>query len=319
MKKLFIIVIIILFASPLYPSAENQTTGLKMEELAIQVMPEYSYHPKDTEKKYPPLLIGYQGTYLNQSKQAQKGKIEIPLPKNQKNIRIGFVADYSSDLSELHELEYELDQKRGIVSWQTSTEILPNDLYKFVIEFYSDDIKEKSGSKKFEYTFISFTDIPLVNITFLEPLKTESTRLLPKPESHQENPYGMNMFLYQIAGMKMGEELTYEMTYKRTSSKTTVEMMNQIDGNEQQKPIKEKKVAKNELYLVIASIGAISFFFALLIILFFKYKKQTKKQLMTTKDSNPTTINAKAQLRNKLIKGEISNREYDQLIKKKHY
>lgn len=314
MKKLVSILIIVLFVLPLNSFASESEPSLKMEELAIQVMPEYSYHPKDTKKNQPPLLIGYQGTFINTSKEAQKGMMKIPIPTNLKDIQIGFVADYSSDLSEMYEIEYEFDQEQGTISWETTNDIQPGDLYKFVIEFYSNEIKDKSNTKSFEYTFKSFADIGLVNITFLEPLKTESTVIKPAPETHQENPYGMNMFMYQIQGMKTGDEKSYQLSYKRSSSNTTVELMNQIDPNKEEKPAVPKKVESNELYIVIGGVGVFCLISAFIIIVFLKNKKRVppkKEGRISSIQQDEKTI-----IRSRLIQGEISKEDYDQQVRK---
>ena len=105
---------------------------------------------------------------------SQKGKIEIPLPMDEKNFRIGFVADYSSDLSQMYEIQYELDLKKGTISWETSRDIEPGDQYKFVIEFYIDAIKANGNSKSLDYTFKSFADITMVNLTVMEPMITSN-------------------------------------------------------------------------------------------------------------------------------------------------
>lgn len=314
MKKLVSILIIVLFVLPLNSFASESEPPLKMEELAIQVMPEYSYHPKDTKKNHPPLLIGYQGTFINTSMEAQKGMMKIPIPSNLKDIQIGFVADYSSDLSEMYEIEYEFDQEQGTISWETTNDIQPGDLYKFVIEFYSNEIKDKSNTKSFEYTFKSFADIGLVNIIFLEPLKTESTVIKPAPETHQENPYGMNMFMYQIPGMKTGDEKSYQLSYKRSSSNTTVELMNQIDPNKEEKPAVPKKVESNELYIVIGGVGVFCLISAFIIIVFLKNKKRVppkKEGRISSIQQDEKTI-----IRSRLIQGEISKEDYDQQVRK---
>lgn len=317
MKRVISILVIILFVLPLNSNAESESNPLKMEELAIQVMPEYSYHPKDTKKNRPPLLIGYQGTLKNHSNKVQKGNIEIPIPSNLKNIQIGFVADYSSDLSEMYEIEYVIDKKHRTVSWQTTKELQPGDLYKFVIEFYSNNVKQISNTRTLDYSFTSFTNIDLVNITFLEPLKTDSTKLTPTPENHQENPYGMNMFMYQIPKMKTGDTQTYQLTYKRSSTQTTVEIMNQIDPNLKDQPVKPKKVESNELYMIIGGVAVFCMISVFLLILFFKYKKRISSEPIHSTSLNTNLLDEKAQLRNKLIQGEISKKEYDRSVKKK--
>jgi hypothetical protein len=317
MKRFLIILIIVWFLLPLESLAANSDSPLKMEELAIQVMPEYSYHPKDTKKNHPPLLIGYQGTFINTSDKAQIGMVKIPIPTNLKDIQIGFVADYSSDLSEMYEIEYEFDQDQKTISWQTTNDIQPGDLYKFVIEFYSNEIIDKSNTKSFNYTFKSFTNIDLVNITFLEPLKTESTVIKPAPETHQENPYGMNMFMYQIPGMKTGEEKSYQLTYKRSSKNTTVELMNQIDPNKEEKTAEPKKVESNELYMVIGSVGVFSLISAFIIIVLLKNKKKVPLRPRNEQKDQAAHKDENVLLRNKLIQGEISKEAYEKQVRKK--
>src|SRR3954451_5954647 len=138
MKRLLFLSSVLLLFNPSITNAEETQNILSMQELSIKVMPEFTYHPNDVNKEHPPLLIGYQGTMLNQSDQPQKGQIELPLPLGDKNFRIGYVADYSSDLSKVYEIEYIIDQENGTISWTTSEEIQPNDVYKFVVEFYTD-------------------------------------------------------------------------------------------------------------------------------------------------------------------------------------
>lgn len=162
----------LLLWKPLFPlAAEEELNVLTMEELSIKVMPEFTYHPNDDKKDHPPLLIGYQGTMRNQSEQPQKGQIEIPLPMGDKNFRIGYAADYSSDLTKVYEIEYIMDPNKGTISWTTSEEIKPNDVYKFVIEFFTDTISVEKKKKTLSYQFKSFTDIGLFNVSFIEPPK----------------------------------------------------------------------------------------------------------------------------------------------------
>jgi hypothetical protein len=316
MKKFIMLISILLFVFPLSTLAEKKDSTLILEELSIQVLPEYYYHPKDTKKNHPPLLIGYQGTFKNPSDQALKGKINIPLPRNLKDLQIGFVADYSSNLSEMYEIEYELNKDLGTVSWETTNDIQPGDLYKFVVEFYSNEIKQSKEEKSFTYTFESFTDIGLVNITFLEPLKTESTKIIPAPETHQENPYGMNMFMYQLAGLKLGDKKSYEVNYKRSNSQTTVEIMNQIAPNQKEEPIKPKKVESNELYMVIGGVGAFSLIASLILILFLKKRNRVAIEPAVVGKNSSVLDEEKALLRVQLIQGEITQKEYDDRIRK---
>ncbi|MFP7299437.1 hypothetical protein [Neobacillus niacini] len=255
MKKVFIninfLLCILLLFNPAAISAEDNQLILNMEELSIKVMPEFAFHPNDKEKEHPPLLIGYQGTMRNQTDQPQKGQIEIPLPLNDKNFRIGYVADYSSDLSKVYEIEYILDQEKGTISWTTSEEIQPNDVYKFVVEFYTDTLKVDKERKSLSYPFKSFTDIGLFNVSFIEPLRAEKFVLNPAPEEKNTHGDEEGVHSYYFQGIKAGEEKNFTLTYERTETTPTVEM---IEKQEQQ-PLNNNENKKNPRILSIAAVS----------------------------------------------------------------
>lgn len=292
------------------------TQILTMEELSIQLMPEYSYHPEDKEKDQPPLLIGLHGTLMNKSDQPQKGKIEIPLPLKAADFQIGFVSDYSRDQSEMNEIEYEIHKEKSTISWTTSEEIQPGELYKFVIEYYSDEIEANKKDRSFNYKFESFTDIGLVRILFLEPLEAENFRLTPASDSHQENGYGMNMFMYQIQGMKVNETKEIQLEYKRTETKTTMEMMNEIGGKEaSQDVLKENKPPS--IGVMVGGVGGISGAMAVVLVIFLK-KREKKKPKQNADAEKVLTSNEyeikRKQLRGKLLQGEITEGQYQELL-----
>ncbi|WP_059171463.1 hypothetical protein [Bacillus sp. FJAT-27445] len=306
----FLIIFLMMPASALGEEKENGV--LKLEELSIQVMPEFANHPNDKELKQPPLLIGYQGSLINDSAKAQKGKIEIPLPVDEKNFRVGFAADYSSDLSQMFEINYELDLEKGTLSWETSREIEPNDQYKFVIEFYTDAIKTKGSKKMLDYSFKSFADITLVNLTVLEPMNASTVKLNPPAsEAPHENPYGLQMHTYQIKGMKAGQEQSFTLSYDRNETKTTNELLKAAGENSV--PEKAVKTEKIPLGLTIAGISAASLLIAGLLILFLKRKRLPA----ATVAIEPSAARAKkAQLRKMLMDGSITEAEYNELQRK---
>lgn len=308
----------LILSTPGLSYAENKTPVLKLEELNIQVMPEYAKHPKDTDNDNPPLLIGYHGTLMNTSDVAQKGQIEIPLPMNDEKFRIGFVADYSQDLKELNEIEYKLDKNTNTISWETTKNIQPNESYKFVVEYYTEQIKAKKDSKTLTYQFKSFADIGLASVVFLEPLKSSNFKLTPEADSHQENGYGMNMFLYQYQGLKPNEVKEFKLEYKRSEERTTMELMEEMAGSAAHGG--EAAVKKNETlptWVIIAAVGGFSVLAAVLIVFLLKRKKKTsavssKKGTEKTKDLEAK----KARLRAMLLEGSISEEEYNELSKK---
>lgn len=274
MKKLLIniniIICLLLLLNPSITAGEENQNILSMEELSIRVMPEFAYHPNDEKKDHPPLLIGYQGTMRNQSEQPQKGQIEIPLPVEDKNFRIGYVADYSSDLSKVYEIEYILDQEKGTISWTTSEEIQPKDVYKFVVEFYTDTIMVEKEKKSLSYQFKSFTDIGLFNVSFIEPLEAEKVVLDPAPEEKNTHGDEIGVHSYFFQGLKSGEEKSYTLTYERADTKPTVEMMEK----QEQQPIDIEENKKGPAILSIAAVSGIGLIAAGAFVFFMKRKRE---------------------------------------------
>ncbi|WP_419955864.1 hypothetical protein ACN6MT_10885 [Neobacillus niacini] len=254
MKKLLLNINILLFLlilNPVVTAAEENRNILTLEELSIKVMPEYAYHPNDVKKDHPPLLIGYQGTMRNLSDQPQKGHIELPLPMEEQNFRIGYVADYSSDLSKVYEIEYIINQEKGTISWTTSEEIQPNDVYKFVVEFYTDTIMVEKEKKVVSYQFKSFTNIGLFNVSFIEPLKAQNVKMDPETEKKKTHADEDGVHSYFFKGLKAGEEKSFTLSYERNETSTAIEMME----TQKQQPIDS---AANEKSPAILSIAAVS-------------------------------------------------------------
>lgn len=319
MKKMsFLWTLILCFslATPMIAGAEESEKPLKMEELTVQVLPEYSYHPKAKETAQPPLLIGYHASLINNTENPLKGKIEIPLPTKEKNFKLGFVADYSADLREMNEIEYELDEQTGVISWETSREIEPQEVYKFVIEYYTNSIVVSKDKKTLEYSFTSFADIGLMNLIFVEPLKTDSFKLEPASESQQKNGYNLNMFLYQMNGMKAGEEKKVKLVYERNDDRTTAEIIEEMAGKTGQEAAAttKKNEEKISTWMVASVVGGTTVLASIL--LFFLLKKRSKKTKPEVKAKEENMEIKKAKLRKMLVEGQITEDEYNELLKK---
>ncbi|AGK55283.1 hypothetical protein [Bacillus sp. 1NLA3E] len=299
-------------------NVDTNSPILSMEELSIQLMPEYSYHPMDKKKDHPPLLVGLHASLMNKSAQPQRGQIEIPLPVKSKDFRIGFVADYNRDGSKMNEIEYDINKDRGTISWTTSEDVQPGEFYKFVVEYYTNDIKVNQKKNTLDYQFKSFANIGLVRILFLEPLKTNSFKLTPAAESHQENGYGMNMFMYQIQGMIPDQTKKFHLEYKRSDSKTTMDIMAEMGD----KTAKQGQVKKNKtlsMGVMVGGVGGISGVVAILVLLFLKRKAKKKKKETSLPDIDlgQTDLETKKKrLRGMLLEGNISEEEYQELLRK---
>ncbi len=266
MKQLFTITVILICSLllPSISSAEDQSAPLKMEELSIKVLPEFAFHPSDQKKAHPPLLIGYQGTLVNQLDHAVEGKIEIPLPTKEANFRVGYAADYSSDLKTVHELNYELDKQTGTISWKTSEKIEPQQRYKFIIEYYTDNLKTDENKRSLFFKFKSFADIDLVTIDVTQPYKAGKLKLTPAPAENKHSD-GENSAAYFFQNVKKGDVKSFTLKYTRNETEPTLDLL-------KEKAAKEKK-PENRHYAEIAGFSGLVLVLALAGILFFRLKK----------------------------------------------
>lgn len=293
---------------------EQEENPLKLEELTVQVLPEYSYHPKDEEKEGIPLLVGYHGSFMNVSEQPVKGIIEIPLPVHEQNFRIGFVADYSADLREMYEIEYVLDEQKGTISWETSRDIEPQEMYKFVIEYYT-NISHSGKTRELDYEFTSFAEIGLFNLIFVEPLKTDSFKLTPQAETHQKNTFNMNMFLYQQANMQPGDVKNIHLEYEREDDRLTIEILEDMAGSdEHMQQVTKTNDEKIPLGKIIVIIGSVTIILGGLMIFFLKKHSKRNKMAETVERKDSLEVK-KAKLRTMLLEGSITEEEYQQLLK----
>ena len=264
MKKLWFIMVVVWAAiSPSICFAEENANIFNLEELTIQIMPEFAYHPNDQQKENPPVLIGYHGYMVNNSDQPQRGQIEIPLPMADEEVQIGYVADYSSDLKNVYELEYALDRKQGVITWTTSEEIQPQERYKFVIEFYSDALTVQQAKKSLKYQFTSFADIGLLNVVVTKPDKAKNMRLTPEANdrSHAD---GENTFSYLFQDVKAGDEKSFSLQYERSEEKPDLELM------ATEKITKEKKWNN----LAVGAFSGVSLLSASAIVILIKKRKK---------------------------------------------
>lgn len=271
MKRLFSVICFLICLS-LLPSvslAENVNSPLSMDELSIKILPEFAFHPADKNRTHPPLLVGYQGTLINKLDHSVKGRIQIPLPIHEKNFRIGYVADYSSDLKKAYQIQYTLDKRKGVITWTTTEPIESQGRYKFIIEFYTDSLIVNKDKRSLFYKFKSFADIGLVDISITQPSQSKNVKLNPSPA---ENGHNDNTFTYYFQKVKAGEEKKFTLTYNRSETKTTMQLLNA------KKPNKEKesntRSAKKPNYLVTGSIGGAGLLLTSTFILFIKNRKR---------------------------------------------
>lgn len=299
-------------------SAETKEKApFQIEQMNIQVLPEYSFHPEDEDKEQPPLLFGYHLTLINTSDVPQKAHIEFPLPFEEQGFKLNAVGEYSNDQEEIKEIQYKFDEKTGVISWETMEEVDPQGIYKYVIEFYTNSIQESGDTKTFSYHFKSFSDIGAINLTFVEPLMTDSFTLEPAPEKHQQNSMNINLYTYTLEGMKSGEEKTFQLNYERKESRTTSDLLLAMADSDYHHGTTVKSVHKIPGWKIAIVVGGIALIAAAILIVILQ--SRSKKLNVNEEEKNKNASKAdvrRSQLRSMLLEGRITDKEYRELIKK---
>lgn len=295
---------------------EKINDSLYMEELTIQVLPEFAYHPEDEDKEELSVLVSYNGTYKNETDEPVKGEIAIPLPVEDKGFQVGYVGDYNAELTQRNDLEYEVNKEEQTVTWKTSDEVQPGERYKFVIEYYTSDIEADGENKQLTYKFTKFEETGMLNLFIVEPLKTAGFEMSPTFESHQQNQFGMNMFYFPLKDLDIGNETEIEVSYKRNDPLVSTEILQQIHTELQ--GMQENETPS--LSSTIAIIGGISVV-AIAILIFILMKRKNKPspaEKANKRNSNETDDDKQlkvARLRAMLIDGKITEEEYEELLK----
>lgn len=290
--------------------------SLKLDQLVIQILPEYTNYLNDKEQDGPPLMVVYFGTIKNTSDEPQKGQFKIPLPVEQKNFRLGFVGAVDKKQEDVTEVKYNFDKKTGIVSWKTNDEIDPNGSYKFMIEFYTTDIKESGEKKQLDYQFKSFTNIGMVHLIFVEPLETDSFKLSPEPTMKQTNSSNLNMYSYIFKNVETDKKITVHLKYERKEEQTTKEIMASMTSS----GMGHSESGENESTMpgweVAGIIGGISLIaVAVLIFVLWRRSKRLTRNVDEMKEEKTEGDMRKELIQSMLSDGRITKEEYDSLIR----
>ncbi|WP_059171099.1 hypothetical protein [Bacillus sp. FJAT-27445] len=312
------------------------------KELQIQVMPEFDY-PENWPKEEPSLLVGLYGTITNKSGQDYTGKVEVPVPANEKNFQVYLVAEFPSDDKPEVQRPFEVDKEKGVISFTPENPIKKDEVYKFVVEYYSNPIEVK-GTKNFTYEYTAPADIETMDVIIYAPLKSSEISMDPKPSSTQKSEYGEQIAFYQQKDAKKGSSFNYKVSYKKEGNDSTLSM---IDKNKA--PNDENHTGSTATDQVAANsggnggekqnrpiigaaggviIGASIIIAAMLIFFGLRNKAENRKTSATPKKNkgknssdqkqrmNPSHADEIKELRRKLLNGKIDQETYDEQVKK---
>ncbi len=301
MKKLTILFLTLGFF--LTASTVKAEESLRMNELKVEIMPEYNYHPDDKDKKDLPVLIGYHGTLENVTGKSLKGQVSIPLPMNAKNFRVGFVGEYSADRKDIAKVEYTIDENTRTISWEAKNELEAGKLYSFVIEFYVTGMNVKDATRNFNYTFESFAPITNLTINVVAPLNTETIGLSPDSQSQSKNSYGMDVFNYQFSNVKTLDKKAINIEYKRKETRTSLEILSEMEGKAHQQLQTRDNTFPEQTSYIMTALGSIVACGGVLI---FLMRRKVK----------PNVNEKQLRLQYMLRQGMVNKKEYNELLKR---
>lgn len=345
-KKWMALFVIASFLSSLFIPKANAETAYQAEkfpikEMQVQVMPEFDYPENWGTRDVLSLLVGQYGTITNKSGQDYEGKIEIPVPANDKGFEAVLVAEFPEENKPEVQRPFDVDKEKGIISWKPAKPLKNNETYKYVIEYYSRtiDVKDK---KRFTYELVNNADIEQLDVIFYAPMNASDIQLEPKAQDNSKNEYGEELYYSQYKNVKAGENLTYSFSYKKDGTESTMEAI-----NKQQPPNDEnhsgvtatdqvKSGGGNNTKQPIIGVGGASIIGIALIIagLFVylglkantqsshkaakgtKHNKQQPKKPTEKKVNKGSNAEEKKELRKKLLTGKIDQEMYDEEMKK---
>ncbi len=349
-KKLFALFVIMSFLSSfIIPNAFAESTfqpeKFPYTDMQIQVMPEFDY-PENWPKDTPSLLIGQYGTFTNKSGQDFDGKIELAVPAGEKGFQGYLVAEFPEDNKPEVQRPFDVDTKKGIISWKPSKAIKNNESYRFVVEYYTSSVDVKDN-RSFTFEYSNPVEIETLDVIFYAPMEAKEIKLEPKAPNNTKSEYGEELFYYQYKNVKAGENYKYSFSYQKEGFKSTLEAI-----NEKQPPNDENHTGVNGTATdqitggsggsggeagdrpLIGIGGAIVIGIAIIIAGVFVYlglkgKSQSApkassnkaanhhpKKQQVKKESKSIAADDKKELRKKLLTGKIDQETYDEEMKK---
>ncbi|WP_053367100.1 hypothetical protein [Bacillus sp. FJAT-27245] len=345
LKKLIVFLLIV--SSGFYVGASGTKAEGKFtpeqfpyKEMQIQVMPEFDY-PENWPKEEPSLLVGQYGTIVNKTGQDFSGKIEVPVPANEKNFQVYLVAEFPSDDKPEVQRPFEVDKEKGVISFAPENPIKKDADYKFVVEYYSNPINVME-KKSFTYEYTAPAAIETLDVIVYAPLKSTDITLEPKPASTQKSDYGEQIAFYQVKAAEKGSKHKYTVSYKKEGDASTLSMIDKNkapnDENHNGSSATDQLAANsggtggdNRRPIIGAAGGVIigvSIIIAGMFVFFGLRNKQEKRKnpAVFKKDKGKKTLQKQKmkpsndeeikELRKKLVNGKIDQETYDEQVKK---
>ncbi|MEH7107250.1 MULTISPECIES: hypothetical protein [Bacillaceae] len=345
-KKILALFIITAFITSLAIPKANAESAFAAEKfpyksMQIQVMPEFDYPEDWSSRNVPSLLVGMYGTITNNSGQDFDGKVEIPVPVNEKGFETALVAEFPKENEPEVQRPFDVDKEKGVITWKPKSTLKNNATYSFVIEYYTQSISVKD-QKNFTYQFTNNAEIEQLDVVFYAPMNAKNIQIEPKAQENSQNEYGEELYFYQYKNVKIGEPLKYTFAYKKDGTESSMEAISKknppndknhtgVNGTATDQITKNSK--DNSSRPIISASGASIIGIAIIIAGLFVYlglkgnskrpaqsgkhpKSHQNKSTPGKKDNKAVNAEAKKELRKKLLTGKIDQEMYEEEMKK---
>lgn len=281
---------------------------LSTDKLTIQLFPELSAYP-DSQINKPAILISYRGVMTNDTGIKYNGNIEVPVPTESTNFKIGLVTEVNADQTQ-ENLEYVVDNEKGLIYMSPSKPISINEQFEYDLQYYITPFDDTSH-RNYSFIFTANSDVELVEVLIYPPLGSRYFEL---------DPIGVNIitnklesYYYSYNNLNKDDKIEINFTYiKEDNIPTFDRLMLYSDNN-------NDLITRNNSANTVLMLTLILIFGLLLIILIIKQKSRLNLIGWKTPLIKEDEVSLK-QLRGLYINNKISEAEYykqrTQLLKK---
>ncbi|MCT8136332.1 hypothetical protein H1D32_00145 [Anaerobacillus sp. CMMVII] len=319
MKKLVrgfvLLVAVLLLQLTILPPNEalSDNQDMSLTQLNIKVMPEF-INPEGWDYNIPSLLVGYHGTFVNNSDLPFTGEIKFSAPTHLESFTPGFVAKFENyeDTNPVEE-DYTVNLEEGYFSWIPQNPIAPGEEYYFVVEYFVAAI-EGVVDRSFTFEYAADFDVENMSIDVYAPYRVENFKI-DKEADLNSMTFGLEFHMYEYTDVKQGEVYDLTVSYTKDNIVTTMEALNDFSapdddahaGMFQPAPTQNSGFLSTEnvimLILILVFVGAFVF-------LILRKKKDTPKEVIKTPKKIVNKEEEIKRLRKMLADGAIDEKMY---------
>lgn len=308
-KILFILIVSLFFAQYLYSDEGN---ALSIRDLTIQIMPEYDL-PDQWPPNTPALLVGYYGTFVNNTSGEFTGEIELDLPLDHPEFKINMICETEQGMACL---PYRINYDGNTVVWKLSRTLKPGDEMPFMLEYYSSPFT--SGDvRQFELSPVFRSDVINITVDISQPARSSNFSITPNPQRTQTRDGFNHSYLY-YNDLKAGGAIDIAVSYLKADNNPSVSKESPLSMSDFQTS-KESGGIDDTAVLVAVIISFSIIFFGIMIFLSFRSKGKptyrTGRQVRSRIKSKNVSDMERKRIRKLLIDGKISEKTYKELLK----